>query len=216
MLGAGIGGALGNAIGGSNASEDAANAQRAAAESATGEQARQFNITQQNQEPWRTAGETSLNKLMGLLQDGSITSKFAGMNPMEEAGYKFAAREGQRAIDNRASASGGFGGAALKAGARFAEENANKFYGDAFNRFQTERTNTLNPLFQIAGYGPLANQQVQQAGQNYANQAGMNIIGAGNANAANAINQGNIYGNLGNQLAAIGNRNNWWQTQLRT
>jgi hypothetical protein len=148
-----------------------------------------------------------------LLNSGELTSKFAGMNPMEEKGYAFQAREGQRAIDNSASARGGIGGAALKAGARFAEDNANKHYNDAFNRFQTERTNTTNPLYQIAGFGPQANQQVQQAGQNYANQAGNNIIGAANAGAASGVAQGNIYAGGINQLAAIGNRAGWWQDQ---
>jgi hypothetical protein len=144
------------------AAADAARLQADAANNATALQRYQYEQTRSDATPWRVAGETSLNKLMGLLNSGELTSKFAGMNPMEEKGYAFQAREGQRAIDNSASARGGIGGAALKAGARFAEDNANKHYNDAFNRFQTERTNTTNPLYQIAGFGPQANQQVQR------------------------------------------------------
>jgi hypothetical protein len=199
----------------SQGSKDAATTQADAANASTAAGQRQFDMVRADQAPWRAAGEASLNKLMGLLNDGGLTSKFAGMNPQEEAGYAFAAREGQRAIENSASARGGIGGAALKAGARFAEDNANRFYSDAFNRFQTERTNTQNPLFKIAGFATDANQQVGQAGQNYANQAGNNLIGAGNASAANSIAQGNIYGNTINQLGAIGNRANWWQNNYQ-
>jgi hypothetical protein len=195
----------------SQGSQDAAQTQADAANNATAIQNQQYQQTRQDQAPWRLAGENALAKLTGLLQDGSLTSKFAGMNPMEEKGYQFAAQEGQRAIDNSAAARGGIGGASLKAGARFAEDNATKYYDNAFNRFQAERTNTTNPLFQLAGFGAQANQQVGQAGANYANQAGANAIGAGNASAANSIAQGNIYGNTLNQLTAIGNKADWWQ-----
>jgi hypothetical protein len=186
---------------------DAADAQRDAANQATGLQRDQFNQVRADAAPWRAAGENALAKLTGLLADGSLTSKFAGMNPQEEAGYKFAAQEGQRAIDNSAAARGGIGGASLKAGARFAQDNANKHYNDAFNRFQTERTNTTNPLFQLAGFGPQANQQVAGAGQNYANQAGANSIFGGRAQAGNNLAQGNIYAGAVNQLAALYGRN---------
>lgn len=187
---------IGSAIAQSIGANSAADAQAKAASDALALQQKQFDATA----PWRNAGEASLNKLMGLLNDGSLTKTFPGMNPTEEAGYAFAAKEGQRAIDNSASARGGIGGAALKAGSRFAEDNANKFYNDSFNRFQTEKTNTTNPLFQIAGFGPQANQQAQVATDN---MSGLNLYG-GAANAKNDLAQGNIYGTLINQLGA------WW------
>jgi hypothetical protein len=146
---------------------------------------------------------------MGLLQDGTITSKFAGMNPIEEKGYQFALSEGQRAIDNSASARGGVGGAALKAGARFAEDTANKHYNDAFNRFQTEKANTLNPLFQLSGFGPQANQQAGAAGNVYGTNATDTGVFAGRAQAGSDIAQGNIYGGVINQLGALTNK--WWE-----
>ena len=189
-----------------DASGNAADTQGEAANNATALQRDQFNQVRADQAPWRAAGENALAKLTGLLNDGSITSKFAGTNIQNEPGYAFAAREGQRAIDNSASARGGVGGAALKAGSRFAEDNANKFYNDAFNRHQTERNNMLAPIFQLAGFGPQANQQVGAAGQNFANQAGQNMLGAANAQAAAGINQANIYGNMLNQGVAQWNR----------
>jgi hypothetical protein len=161
-----------------------------------------FDTTRADTAPWRQAGEQALNKLTSLLNDGSLTSKFAGMNPMEEAGYKFAANEGQRNIDARAQARGGFGGALLKESTRFAQDNANKFYNDAFQRFQQERINTQNPLFQMAGLGTSGNQLAGQAGaqaaQNNANVYG----GLGSGLAGAAYNQGNIYGNALGQFGA--------------
>lgn len=190
----------------------AADVQSAASGDANALQKYQYDTTRADNEPWRAAGQASLNKLIGLLKDGSITSKFAGMNPMEEKGYAFAASEGQRAIDNSASARGGIGGAALKAGSRFAQDNADKFYNNAFNRFQTERQNTLDPLYRVAGFGSSANTANAAAGATYTNQVGGNMLGAANSQAAAGIARGNIYGNVLNQGVAIGNRNNWWQT----
>lgn len=199
--------AVGGALLASEATGDAADTQAEAANNATGISQKQFEQVRADQAPWRAAGENALAKLTSLLNDGSITSKFAGQ-VQNEPGYAFAAREGQRAIDNSAAARGGIGGASLKAGVRFAEDNANKFYNEAFNRFQTERTNMLEPLFRLGGFGTQANQQVGQAGQNYANQAGQNMLGAANAQAAAGIAQGNIYGNMLNQGVAQWNRRN--------
>jgi hypothetical protein len=203
----------GSIIGGmiqSDAIGSAADQQSAAARDANALQKYMYDQTRTDNAPWRTAGETALNKLNSLLSDPSMTSPYAGQID-NEAGYQFAKQEGMRAIDNSASARGGIGGAALKAGARFAEDNANKFYGDAFNRFQTDRQNRLDPLYRMAGYGSSANTANQLAGSQYANAAGNNMLGAANANAAAGMERGNIWGNVINQGIAVGNRNNWWQ-----
>jgi hypothetical protein len=206
---AGAAGAIGGALIGADASRSASNTQADAAANSNALQKQIYDQNRADQMPWLEAGRGALDKLNALLADGSITSKFAG-DITKEPGYAFAAKEGQRAIDNSASARGGIGGAALKAGARFAEGNATKYYNDAFNRYYTERQNMLDPLYRIAGFGTAANTANAVGGQNYANQVGGNNIGASNAAAANAINQGNIYGNAFNQLGALGQRQNWW------
>lgn len=124
------------------------------------------------------------------------TAQFTPGDLRNEPGYQFLLSEGQRGIDNSAAARGGIGGDSLRAAANFSQGLAGTTYNDAFNRFQTERGNTLNPLFQIAGFGPGANAQNAASGQNYANQYGANVSGAGNAQAVNAQNQGNIWGNV--------------------
>lgn len=211
VAGAALVGAVASGVISSDSSRRAANQQADAARDANALQQYIYDQNREDQAPWREAGRNALDKLNALLADGSITSKFAG-DITKEPGYAFAAQEGQRAIDNSASARGGIGGAALKAGARFAEGNANKYYNDAFNRFYTERSNMLDPLYRMAGFGSAANAANSASGQNYANQVGGNLIGASNAAAANSINQGNIYGNAINQLGALGQRQNWWNT----
>jgi hypothetical protein len=206
-----IAGVAGAVIAG-NASKSAANTQAAAVGDANALQREQYDQTRKDQEPWRLAGQESLNKLMGLLNDGSLTSKFAGQNVQNEPGYAFGMKQGMDTAKMLGSRSGGFGGDVLKAGTKFAEDYAGTKYNDAFNRFQTERQNMLDPLYRISGFGSSANTSNQVAGQNFANQAGGNMLGAANAQAASGIERGNIYGNALNQLAAYGNRNNWWQT----
>jgi uncharacterized membrane protein len=194
----------------SRSASRAANQQADAAASANALQKYMYDQTRTDQAPWRAAGENALTKLTRLLNNGQLTSRFAGKLD-NEPGYQFALKEGQRAIDNSASARGGVGGAALKAGARFAEDNANKFYGDAFNRYQAENLNTYNMLSGTAGLGQVANAANQAAGANYANQYGQNTIGNANAQGAASIGLGNIYGNALNQFVAQGNNANWWQ-----
>ncbi len=202
---------VGGAVIGAVASNSASNDQQDAARASTDLQRDQYNQTRADNAPWRAAGENALNKLNGLLNDGSLTSRFTGADVANDPGYQFGMTQGMRAIDNSASARGGIGGAALMAGTRYAQDYAGTKYNDAFNRWNTENTGTYNRLANIAGLGQQAVSQVGAAGQNFANQAGSNMIGAGNAAAANSLNQGNIYGNAMNQLGAYGKNNNWWQ-----
>lgn len=200
----GLMGTLGGAMIGADATSDAADQAAGSARDANALQKYMYDQTRTDNAPWRAAGENALNRLNGLLNDGSITSKFAGQLD-NEAGYQFAKNEGMRAIDNSASARGGIGGAALKAGARFASDNANKYYGDAFNRFQTERQNMLDPLYRMAGFGSSANTSNQLAGSQYANAAGNNMMDSAALQGAAGMRQGNIWGNALNQGVAMYN-----------
>lgn len=197
---------------GSEASSDASDAQTGASNAATQLQRDQYNQTRADNAPWRAAGENALNRLTGLLNDGSLTSRFTGADVANDPGYQFGLNQGMRAIDNSASARGGIGGAALKAGTRYAQDYAGTKFGQAFDRNRMEQSDIFNRLSGLAGTGQQTNAANSAAGANFANQAGANMIGAGNAQAANALNQGNIYGNAVNQLGAYGSRNNWWQS----
>jgi hypothetical protein len=209
-----IGGGLGllSSVIGADATGDAADQQSAAAANSTALQKYQYDQTRQDNAPWRAAGEASLNKLMGLLNDGSLTSRFSGQNVQNEPGYQFGMQQGQQGIERSAAARGmGLSGAALKAASRFNQDYAGTKYGQAFDRWRMENSDTFNRLSGLAGTGQQVNAANSAAGQNYANAAGQNMIGAANAQGAAGIARGNIYGNAINQFAALGNKNNWWQ-----
>jgi len=187
----------------SRASTRAAEIQSDSANRATDIQERMFNQAREDAGPQRQIGYDAINQLSQLLKSGELTRQFDGSSLATDPGYQFGMQQGQQGIERSAAARGmGLSGAALKAASRFNSDYAGTKYNDAFNRFQTSQANRFNPLMQLAGAGAVANQQVSQAGQNYANQAGANIIGAGNAQAANRMNQGNIYSNAFNQTAA--------------
>ena len=194
---------------GSDASRRASNQQSDAANAANALQQKQYDQTREDQAPWRAAGQKSLDRLMGILGgNGEYSSaKFTPQDLQNDPGYKFQQEQGMRGVNNMAD-SFGIGGAALKSASRFNQGLADTSYNQAFNRYQTERTNTLNPLFQSAGFGPLANQQMQSAGNNYANNVGANMMDASNAQAGNIVNQGNIWSNAINKGAAAWTRPN--------
>jgi hypothetical protein len=112
-------------------------------------------------------------------------------------GYGFQLDQGFKGLDRRAAARGGlFSGNAMKEGIRFGQGLASNYFGDHMNR-----------LASTIGFGQTATGASNQAGMNAGYQAGQNAIGAGNAYAANALNQGNIMSNGINQIGAYANRN---------
>ncbi len=210
-VGAAVGGGLlGGAISG-NAAKDAAKTQAGAANNATQLQREMFDITNQQQAPYREAGYTALTDLLGM-RNFDPTPDAASV--MAEPGYQFGMQQGMRGIESSAAARGmALSGAALKAASRFTSDYAGTRYNDAFNRSQTAFGNRWNRLASLAGIGQTANQQTASAGQNFANQAGQNMMGAANAQAAAGISRSNIYGSALNNFISQGNRANWWQQQ---
>lgn len=131
---------------------------------------------------------------------GSLLRKF-GMNDFQtDPGYQFRMDEGIKGLDRSAAARGGLlSGAALKGINRFSQNFASNEYGNAYNRFNQDQSNKFNRLASIAGIGQTATNQVQQAGQNYATNAGNAMMGAGNAIAAGQVGASNaISGALNN------------------
>lgn len=127
-----------------------------------------------------------------------------------KSGLQFGLDEGVKGITRQAAANGGVdSGAVLKALTRFGNDYGSTKAGDAFNRFNTNKSNTFNMLSGVAGTGQVANSQVNSAGQNMANQIGQNQIGVGNARGASAIATGNALSG-----AATGAYNAYQQNRL--
>jgi hypothetical protein len=107
-----------------------------------------------------------------------------------------------KALERSAAARGGLlSGGTLKGIQRFGQDLASQEYGNAFNRYQIERSARLNPLQSLMGSGQSAtNVMTGNIGQSGQNEQG-NILGAGQARASGYVGQANA---LGGALSSIG------------
>jgi len=205
---------------GADAAQNAANTQAQSAQNALDFQKQQFNTIQEQGAPYRAAGVTALNDITGmkpyLTQQFTPADFAAGIDP----GYAFRQQQGQEATNRMANTAGGLiGGNALQGLQNYSQGLASQEYGNAFNRFQTQRTNIYNTLAGIAGIGQNAYNTSANASSNAANTVGNTIQNLGAAQAggqvgvANALsggiqNAGNSYmlsqllGNKQNQVPA--------------
>ena len=184
---------VGSSLIGASAADSAADVQAGASDRAARLQKEQFDRQTELQEPFRLAGVRALPEL-----EAASRYKNFGMDQFTaDPGYGFRLSEGQKALDRQAAARGGLiSGAALKGAQRFGQEMGSQEYTNAFNRYQTERQARLNPLQSLAGMAQTSVNQLGQAGQAYATNAGEAIGAAGQARAsgymgaANAVSQG--------------------------
>lgn len=195
-----------------------------------------FNKNVELQQPAINAGNTARNRLLQLLglstggaDNGSLMKDFGAADFTADPGYQFRLDQGQQALERSAAARGGLlSGAALKDANNFVQGQASQEWQAAYDRFNTNLTNKMNPLLSLAGSAQTASGALGAAGQNFANgagaalgnysaTAGQNLTGAGNARAsgyvgtANAINNGlsqgyNMYQQ--NQLMNMLNKQN--------
>lgn len=139
---------------------------------------------------------------------GKYARDFGMTDFQADPGYAFRLKEGQQALDRSAAARGGMiSGGALKAAARYGQDMGSQEFTNAYNRYQTNRANQLNPLQSITGAGQTATNQLGGAAQSYGANAGNIAMNAG-ANAGNALlAQGNInasqYGTYGKGLDQV-------------
>jgi hypothetical protein len=172
------------------------------------------------QKPFREAGLAGQNRLMELLGIGGTagapgygkyaTAEFGADKFKADPSYAFRMSEGMKALERSAAARGGLlSGATLKGIQRYGQDLASTEFTNAFNRYQAERTGTLNPYQALAGTAQSgANTLGQQAGQMgtnisnalgaYGSAAQSNIIGSGNAQASGYMGGANaIAGGVG-------------------
>lgn len=110
-------------------------------------------------------------------------------------GYQFGLKTGFDQVQASAAARGGlYSGATMKALQKFGND-----YAD-----QQGYTPYMNRLASLAGMGQTVNAQNAQLGMNYANQAGSNLLSAGNARASGLLGQAQAQSNLASNIAGIG------------
>ena len=205
------------------AASTAANIGAGAADRATALQREQYDQTRADLAPYRTAGTNALAQLTAGTAPGGQFTKSFGMSDFEQdPGYGFRMSEGLKALDRTAAARGNLlSGATLKGAQRYGQDLGSQEYQNAFNRYQTNRSNLLNPLQSLAGIGQTSTNQGIAAGSNYATNVGnlgMNAA-ANQANAGLTAAQANqsAYGNVGNAFAnylAPNPMNEFFQNQL--
>jgi hypothetical protein len=186
---------------GSNAASDAANTQAASADKAAALSHEEYLKNIELQAPFREAGLTAQNKLldyMGLSKGagGKYAKDFSMADYQADPGYAFRLNEGMKGLNASAAARGGLiSGNALRAATQYGQEMGSQEYQNAYNRYQTNRSNQLNPLQSLMGASQTATNNMQQAGQNYATQAGEAYMGAGNARASGYVGSANAWTN---------------------
>jgi hypothetical protein len=210
----------GSALLGASASKSAANTQAASADRSLELQERMFNKQLELQEPFRQAGLTGQNRLMELLGlggtagaegYGKYAKDFSMADYQADPGYAFRLGEGQKALERSAAARGGLiSGGALKAATRYGQDMGSQEYQNAFNRYQTNRSNQLQPLGNLMSMGQSAASNQGSAAGQYGVNAGNLITQAGQATAAGQIGAGNTINNaLGTMASSYMNQQNF-------
>ena len=227
----GAGGALLGGVIASSGAKSAASTQADAANRAADIQKQMFDLQQAGQEPYRQAGLTGQNRLMELLGLGGNTGaagygKYAqdfGMSDFQaDPGYAFRLSQGQQALDRSAAARGGLiSGGALKAATRYGQDMGSQEYQNAFNRYQTNRSNQLQPLGNLMASGQSAASNQGAAAGQYGVNAGNTYMAAGQAIGAGQLGAANSLSNALQTGASSylnqTNFNNWLkQSQLNT
>ena len=200
---------------GANAAQNAAQIQANAAQAASQNQLNMFNTLNAQNAPYRAQGYNALNiigsGLPGTYTQYDATGKPIGtgqgtgyltqqFGPAEflanlDPSYGFRMQQGQQATQRQANLAGGMiGGNALKAMQDYTQGLASTEYGNAFNRFQTQRSNIYNTLASIAGLGQASQQQTNTLGQNLATAQGQLGVGSAAAQAAGQIGQAQALG----------------------
>jgi len=183
---------IGSGIMQSNAARDAARMQSDSASRAMDQERAMYEQGREDLAPYREQGYTALKDIERMKP--FLTSQFG---PDQFAQYldpsmAFRQRLGTQATERLANVGGGaISGNTLRSLTDYGQNLASTEYGNAFNRFQTERGNIYNTLANIAGMGQGAVNTGVRAGESYAaGQTGL-ITGQAAANAAGAVGSAN-------------------------
>jgi hypothetical protein len=209
---------------GADAAEDAANTQANAQRESAAMQKAMFDKQNKQQTGYRAAGGQALSQIGALgsgtygiydaegnetgtgTGSGYLTKQFTpeDFQTSIDPGFAFRLKMGQDQAMRQANLGGGaIGGNALAGLQDYTQGQASQEYGNAFNRFQTQRGNIYNTLASIAGLGQTSLGQTGQAGTAAGANIGQAISNAGSAQAAGQVGVANAIGgaaqNLGSQ-----------------
>lgn len=195
---------------GANAAENAAETQAAGQRESAAINKQMFDITNEQQRPYREAGYTALSDIAGMKP--YLTNQFTAEDFARnvDPGFAFRLKMGQEQAERMANKAGGFiGGNALTGLQDYTQGQASQEYSNAFNRYQTQRGNIYNTLASIAGLGQTSLGQTTQAGVQSGANIGNAIGNAASAQAAGTVGAANAIGG-----AAQGLGNQYYLSQL--
>jgi hypothetical protein len=185
------------------AATGAAKTQANAADAASQAQLGMYAQTANNVAPWLDAGQSSLKDLMTGIQPGGQFAQtpytpFTDAQFKQDPGEQFQLQQGQNAIMNGMSKSGGPNSNNMKGLMSFSQGLANTDYQQALNNYvsqfqlanQTKQQNFANEAG-ISSGGLGAGLQQGQISANVGQSVGSNMIGAGNAQAAGQVGVAN-------------------------
>lgn len=210
---------------GAEAAGDAASQQAGASRYSAELQKQMFDVQNKQQTGYRAAGQQGLAQIGALgsgtyqvydeagnlvgepkIGSGYLTKQFspedfaAGIDP----GYAWRLKQGQEQAMRQANLGGGaLSGNALAGLQDYTQGQASQEYGNAFNRFQTQRGNIYNTLASIAGLGQTSLGQTSAASTNAGANIGQAISNAGSAAAAGTVGAANAYGGA---IQGVGNQ----------
>lgn len=218
----GVGGSIvaGKAAG--KGAKKAAETTAAAADAATAEQRRQFDIAQEQLAPFRDIGEESLFMLSDLLgleaptgegeaarprsdQFGSLTQRFTGEDLAQDPGFQFRLKTGREALEKSAAARGGLlSGRTGKALTEFGQQLGSQEFGAAFDRFRATQGDLFGRLFSVSESGRGAAVGSAQLGVQQGQQIGQNILAGGRATTQGQLGVGQAQSGIATNIANTG------------
>ena len=195
LAGAGI---LSSVIG-AGAASSAANTQAQAAEQAAQIQQQEFQQTQANEAPYMAAGGNALTQLQkglglgpGGTGQGPLNTPFNPADLSQTPGYKFALGQGEQAITDTATATGGVGGGnTLKELTQYGQGLASTTYQQQLADYMAQQNQAFGQLDTLAGSGQNAAANLGALGNQAAATSGQDLIGAANATSAGQIGVAN-------------------------
>lgn len=179
-------------------------------------------------DPYRAAGLTAQNRMLSLLGlggdasapgYGKYTKDFSMADYEADPGYGFRLSEGLKQLKGAAAARGGaVSGTTMKGIQDYAQKSASQEYQNAFDRYQTNRANQLQPLGSLTDSGRAAANQQSGAAGTYGTNAGNIITNAGNVAGSAALGAASTIGNaLSTGASAYANQANFadWLAQQK-
>ena len=185
------------------AAKSAAQTQASSADRAMAQERAMYEQSREDLAPYREQGYTALKDIERMKP--FLTAQFGPeqFGQYLDPSMAFRQRLGTQATERLANIGGGaISGNTLRALTDYGQNLASTEYGNAFNRFQTERGNIYNTLANIAGMGQNAVNTGVTAGQNFAGSTTGLLTGQAAAQAAGTVGAANAYGGA---LGGLGN-----------